>query len=68
MSKSISDILRSDSAHTDDPNIVFLSSSLNNLMVCAILQGINIDLKNLRINPTQMQSSCRDEVKTTKFY
>ena len=29
----------------DDPNIVFLSSSLNNMLVCGILKGINLSLE-----------------------
>ena len=29
----------------EDPNIAFLSSSLNNMLVCGILKGINESLK-----------------------
>lgn len=28
----------------DDPNIAFLSSSLNNMLVCGILKGVNLSL------------------------
>jgi len=28
----------------EDPNIAFLSSSLNNMLVCGILKGINLSL------------------------
>ena len=37
------------SIQNDDPNIAFLSSSLNNMLVCGILKGINICLT--QINP-----------------
>lgn len=30
----------------DDPNIVFLSSSINNILVCGLLKGMNMYLTN----------------------
>ena len=60
-------MLKTDYSHSDDPNIIFLSSSMNNMLVCAILQGINIDLKNLRISGDN-ESILQHEIKTTKFY
>ena len=32
----------------DDPHIIFLSSSLNNILVCSILKGINLTLNEFQ--------------------
>ena len=34
----------------DDPNIAFLSSSLNNMLVCGVLKGINLSLNNFNFD------------------
>lgn len=38
------DIKDTESEEEEDPNIAFLSSSLNNMLVCGILKGINVSL------------------------
>lgn len=47
----------------DDPNIVFLSSSLNNMLVCGILKGIS--LSHIEFKPNEL--CLIDEVFETKF-
>ena len=38
----------------DDPDMAFLSSSLNNLLVCGILKGINLSLTEVgRLNSSK---------------
>ena len=35
----------------DDPSIIFLSSSLNNMLVCGLLKGINLSLNEFTYDP-----------------
>ena len=36
----------------DDPCIIFLSSSLNNMLVCGLLKGMNLALNQFTYDPT----------------
>ena len=41
----------------EDPAIVFLSSSLNNMLVCSILKGIHLSLSQFAYDPMEAVSS-----------
>ena len=50
----------------DDPNIAFLSSNLNNMLVCGILKGINLSLNEFKYDSTNLNNS--DEVQKVPFH
>jgi len=52
--------------HEDDPNIVFLSSSLNNILVCGLLKGINICLMSYK-DQEQRSVKAVEEVQWRSF-
>lgn len=46
----------------DDPTIVFLSSSLNNMLVCGILKGIHLSLTNFKYDTNKGQDPNETQV------
>ena len=51
----------------DNPNIGFLSSALNNMLVSGILQGINISLNALEFGSKDNKNVDPNDIKTIRY-
>ena len=55
------------SKNNDDPNIAFLSSSMNNILVCGILKGIHLSMINFHYDPKLENLSNKKEKQKINF-